>query len=304
MATSFALSVGAQAAPSALNATLRCPAAGPHSACLPVTLWRDAGGIFPDISFPSTGPQYVSLWGRLNGGAQAAFKLKVDWERVSQPEDKQDPAISYLGRSSDNNPIILTDRGAFEITSAGIDVSDSDFHLIDARRWRVFDRLLNLNYGEFVFTSAKRIGVWDDTRRLCITAPTRIPGLLRVAPMHCAARPTPIPETAQQSPLTPQQAFRQIVTGLIGVDPNPPPPGDPDVIVAERQMLRGLELGNLVPERTTLRQVQRALPGAANEEMGWLDDEATRWGGMGVGIDVFRIKGSNVLVIDYSNDPC
>lgn len=91
---------------------------------------------------------------------------------------------------------------------------------------------------------------------------------------------------------------------LIGLDISPMSPVDPEENWAYEQAVRGAQMGNLIPERTTLRQVGRALPGAPNYEMGDIDRVWTRWGGMGVGIDVFRIKGSNVLVIEYSNDPC
>lgn len=298
----------AHAAPPTLNAVLECPKKGPHRACLKVFMW--GSGLKEDeIDTPlylrQPRQRFETLWGRLDGGPQTQFRVRVYAEGT--PGELNDPPLTaYLGRSSDNNPIILTDRGALEVTSAGIDAAESDFYLIDARRWKLTDRLFAPSRGEFAFTSAARIGVWDEKRALCVTAPTKRPGLLRVAPENCAARPAPIAEQETKSPppSTPQEGFRLIVQTLIGVDPIPPPPGDPEEVWAQDQARRGQQMGNLIPERTTLRMVQRVLPDAPNEEMGDIDRVWTRWGGMGVGINVFRIKGSNVLVIDYSIDPC
>lgn len=181
---------GAHAA-APLNALFKCPSKGPQSACIEIALVRqsvDRADVFPYIELPSKGPQYLRLWGRLEGGPQTAFVLKVDWEPAWRPEDRDFPGIAYRGRSADNNPIILTDRGALEITTAGVDLPFSDYHLVDARRWKVITRLFSPQRGEYIFTSATRIGLWDDERKLCISAPLKEPGFLRVAPENCAAR--------------------------------------------------------------------------------------------------------------------
>lgn len=301
----------AHAAP-ALNAVFKCPVRGPHRACIEVTLLREGAegrdGVFPYIELPSKGPQFMRLWGRIDGGPQTEFMLKLDWEQAWRPDDGAAfPGIAYLGRSPENNPIILTDRGKFEITTAGIDLALSDFYLIDARRWKVVTRLFSPDRGEYIFTSATKIGVWDDARKLCISAPMSEPGLLRITPENCAARPAPAAKIEPRLPSTPQDGFRSIVQTLIGIDPKPnltPSEEEQEITWAQEQAARGLTMGNLVPERTTLRHIRRALPDAPNEEMGDIDRVWTRWGGMGVGIDVFRIKGSNILVVEYSNDPC
>lgn len=307
LALTTLFAVDAQAAPPTLNAVLRCPKAGPYRACLDVFMFGSVRAVEEYITdYPRESEQrFEVLWGRLNGGPQTRFRVRVYAENWPIASDET-PGTAYLGRSADNNPIILTDHGAFEVTTAGVDVDESDFYLIDAKRWKVIDRLLRSYNGEFVFTSATRIGVWDDKRKLCVVAPTKAPGLLRLAAENCSARPKPIAEEESKPtpPSTPQEGFRLIVQTLIGADPIPPPPGDPEEIWAEEQARRGAQMGNLVPERTTLRMVKRVLPDAPNAEMGDVDRVWTRWGGMGVGVDVFRIKGSNVLVINYSIDPC
>lgn len=311
LALAFAnLQALAHAAPT-LNAVFKCPTKGPNRGCIEATLARDGAegrdGVFPFVELPSEGPQHLRLWGRLAGGDQTEFVLTFDWESAWRPEDRDFPGLAYLGRSPDNNPIVLTDRGPLEITTAGIDLTLSDLYLVDAHRWRIITRLFTPQRGGYVFTSATRIGIWDEQRSLCISAPLKKPGLLRVAPENCAARPAPVAEIEPAPPSTPQEGLRLLAKTLIGVDPNPSPPlteDEQEVIWAQEQAARGRAMGNLIPERTTLRDVQRALPDAPNEEMGDIDRAATRWGGMGVGIDVFRIKGSNVLLIDYTIDPC
>ena len=301
----------ALAAPT-LDAVLTCPKAGANRACLPVTLFNDHAhkgqvNFVPYVMSPNKGPQHLHVWGRLSGGAQTEFDLKVDWEDVYFSEENLHPAIAYLGRSDDNNPIILTKQGTLEITTAGVDVGASIHLLVDARHWTLMDQLIAADRGEYVFTSGTRIGIWDDERKLCIAAPIRTPGLLRVAPGNCAARPTPAAEatTAPKPPAVLKEGIDAAVDVLIGIDRTKPPSEDvQEEIWASEQAARGAEMGNLVPERTTLRHIQRVLPDAPNEEMGDIDRVWTRWGGMGAGIDVYRIKGSNVLVIIYTVDDC
>jgi hypothetical protein len=61
-------------------------------------------------------------------------------------------------------------------------------------------------------------------------------------------------------------------------------------------------IGNVEREHVTLKQVRRLLPRDVNEGMGSDADVASHFGGMGTGIRILRIKGSETLIVSVARD--
>ncbi len=119
--------------------------------------------------------------GRLNGGVAKQFTLNV-----SHPADHIELSVAFIGRSKANHPIILTDRGALEVTTEGFDDSyGAETVLIDTANWRIVAAYLDLAGGGYVATTPTDIGSWNEGAAACVEAPTNKPGMLKIKKGGC-----------------------------------------------------------------------------------------------------------------------
>jgi hypothetical protein len=95
-------------------------------------------------------------------------------------------SFAYVGRSKENRPIVLTNRGPFEIEAPFIDVSGvPGLIVVDGKRNKVVTRYFPFDQGEYVVNSPTDVAIWDADRHRCIEAPHRRPGLIRLNGSKC-----------------------------------------------------------------------------------------------------------------------
>jgi hypothetical protein len=289
-----------------LNAELECPRHGPHRACLLASVIReydDDACSWPLETVPLERVHAVT--GRLNGMPPQRYRLRVDRSAVSWASPS---TLAYLGESPSGHAIVLTDRGPLEIHGRAFRAADAEIYLVDKRRWRIMGRIIATG-SHPVVTDANDIGIWDKERGLCISAVMQPRRRLRVIAGGCATRPKEPTELDRARETT--ERFQNELRGTLRVFAEwyaskrpkytPPPPETGDW--ADWPSPGEFDwLGNVEREYVTLRKVRRLLPDAVNFEMGQDDDVASFFGGMGAGIRVLRIKGSNTLIMLVSYD--
>ncbi|MBI1213952.1 MAG: hypothetical protein GC190_21025 [Alphaproteobacteria bacterium] len=126
----------------------------------------------------------VSVHGRLNGGAERVFTL-----RVKLAADVPTIRAPYLGRSTANNPVFLTRGGALEVTDGTFDVSFSaepGLIVIDEERREIVAQSY-ANEQVFLWHGRPELAQFDG--RSCISRIQKVPGLLRADRQRCKVRP-------------------------------------------------------------------------------------------------------------------
>lgn len=172
-----------------------CPLSGPV-ACLTTELnWNDDGSgrvsqapLEGYDAFGEHGPiqQSILLKGRLVGGAPRLFRLTYRREDDGHTPFWNIGSAAFLGRSPLNRPIVLTNRGPLEILTLAIDVAyGNTFMIADARTWKMKPPVLELVGGDYSAAAPDDIGVWDKSHKVCIEAPTRSPGMLKLRKNGC-----------------------------------------------------------------------------------------------------------------------
>ncbi len=138
-----------------------------------------------------------TIKGRLAGGTPKQYKLRVFQDSRDSNIGSSDPgALPYRGRSAQNRPIILTDRGPLEILTKGFDADFSpNMYVIDHQRWRavgayatVFEPRVTVTHG--------RVSVWLKNDQSCVSAPTLRPGALSQSQTACRKNDGRIPAKA------------------------------------------------------------------------------------------------------------
>lgn len=180
LCVSVASAGGAAASPVVISFVSSCPRAAVR-ACLVVpvavldrpttrALWRKSRETEP-----------LLVRGRIAGGEARVY-------RVTDIERWEPLTAAYFGRTADNRPIFLTDRGALEVEAPYLDVEElPGLVALDATRKKPIARYLAVSEGEYVVNDARDVAVWDVERKQCIVAPQRRPGLLTVAKDKCKA---------------------------------------------------------------------------------------------------------------------
>jgi hypothetical protein len=168
-----------------------------YGACLPVEIYvfDDPSRVIytrqapRDVGYADRIRQVVNLEGILAGGAPRRYRLKLPSREDGEfnPEVDIGP-LAYLGRSERNRPIVLTDRGPLEITTPSIDFSLVPA-LILAREedMAVRGRFYEAYGAPFVVTRGGEVGAWNATRKVCVSAPRRLPGRLVIVSQACRA---------------------------------------------------------------------------------------------------------------------
>lgn len=295
----------AASATETLTAQIECPRQGPHRACLTASIvpsedlaceFRFGGGPY-EKTFLVTG--------RLNDTRSKQYRLKIVDYRASPP------SLAYLGQSPSGRTIVLTDQGPFEILDKAFNPDlGAEMYLVDSRRWKIKARMIAaIESGPYV-TTADDIGMWDNDRQLCISAPIEPRRRLRIIEGGCSARPREptdldnareIQARIQKKIRDTTRIFAEWYASKAPGYAQPPPP-EPQDWVDTPTPNEFAWIGNVEREFVTLKQVRRLLPRDVNTGMGNDNDVASHFGGMGVGIRVLRIKGSDTLVISVSHD--
>ena len=183
-----------------------CPPSGPI-ACLTAELnWTDDGSgrisqtpLEGYDAVTEAGPirQSVLLSGRLNDGPSRPFRLSYRREDDGHTPLWNIGSAAFLGRSSANRPVVLTNRGPLEILTPAIDVAyGNTFMVADERTWKLKAPFVELAGGGYHAAAPDDIGVWDKRRNVCIEAPTRSPGMLKLRKDGCGNGKVPPLEPA------------------------------------------------------------------------------------------------------------
>ena len=232
-AIAFAAAQAAASAAPVLNTIVPCPAT---AACLYANMFEGASR--EKSATMITGPEgleiFLTMQGRLNGGAPTLYAVNVfnaSWGQL--------PRVAYLGRSPANNPLIQTDRGVLEIMDADQDLPLSDYYVVDTVQWKVIDRYLQLSYSDIlIFTKGGPATMWDDERKLCVSAPVKRPGPLQILPRGCAARPKKPDSWAVQGDVAPEALqlarIKQLFPALVSDEMGPPAKADTSFEDSER----------------------------------------------------------------------
>jgi len=178
---SMPLAQEAHCAPELVRLPRDCPTTGPHRGCL-----------FLALSTPSDSPQpaeilrkdgnfalLVRVRGRFAGSARNVRLM------TSAPGANDGYFMApYLGRSKQNHPIVLTDRGPFEILS-GLDFNGMPgLVVIDEPRSRVIAEYFDVDFPT-IRISPRGISAFVESGDACVSAPRRIPGLLVLDARAC-----------------------------------------------------------------------------------------------------------------------
>jgi hypothetical protein len=130
--------------------------------------------------------QIVTLKGRLNGGEASPHSLKF-FEKLGPYPDAGGGfprPMAYLGRSQENHPIILTNRGPLEILNKefDLDFSSPKIIIVDEKEKREVARYFSTGV---VDIKERPISVWTSDHGICVSALSNKPGLLKVHSNTC-----------------------------------------------------------------------------------------------------------------------
>jgi hypothetical protein len=169
--------------PARLSA-IDCPRTGPYRACLEIPFKVGEADSTPDsavvIRTDTTDDAItISLTGRLAGGPTRAYTLRRQGER--EPSDLS-PSMAYVGRSSGNRPLILTDAGPLEVLSSGFDVTwenatSREIVVADTNR-NIATRYIGVIPDPIYETNGEELRVWARAGERCISLPVERPGRL------------------------------------------------------------------------------------------------------------------------------
>lgn len=192
--------------PENLTVVRDCPATGWHRACLPIAFYfRDDGSgrlHFKKVSREDAPFDFVQFQdvilvkgALLEGGGAGAFKLILNEPVGDGPTDSPEElgAFAFVGRSRAGRPIVLTDRGPFEIeTPSVVFESTGDLFVADEKTGRLRARLVAGYAMPFVVTKAGEIGIWDAKRTICITAPSTTSKDIAIVTSACKSAGIPL----------------------------------------------------------------------------------------------------------------
>ncbi|MCE9523282.1 MAG: hypothetical protein K8S25_12725 [Alphaproteobacteria bacterium] len=294
------------AAAETLTALNQCPMRGDNRACLIVSVLPASEDTSCDYYVGPYPPQkFFRVSGSLNEGPVREYRLKIK----NPDQSSSPPPQAYLGQSSSGRAIVLTDQGPLEILDKSFAAPASEMYVVDKKRWKIETHLL-ASLSHPVVTASNDIGIWDDERQLCISAPIEPGRRLRVIEGGCMARPKEPTDQdrALQIRVRAQNGIRDTARAFAewyaskspGYAPSPPPESTDWVDAPAPNEFDWL--GNVEREYVTLKQVRRLLPRDVNPEMGSDEQVAGHFGGMGTGIRVLRIKGSQTLIVNVSRD--
>lgn len=155
-----------------------CPKTGVHRACLavPVHMVDDALGEKAEA-------RSLSVSGRLKGVREKAFELRV--ARGAPTRGAPDGTVAYLGQSKRNRLVVLTNRGALEITRGARNaLQQNTFVVKSGRRPQAVGRYTVLSSPTYV---AQNRTLWIQVGGHCVSAPRSEPGLLTLNDEACTA---------------------------------------------------------------------------------------------------------------------
>jgi hypothetical protein len=286
-----------------LAAQIECPKQGPHRACLRVSI---VPSLDMSCDFRFGGAPYENTFvvtGRLKGARPRQHRLRVDGGSTTPP------SLAYLGQSPSGRTIVLTDQGPLEILDKAFNPNlGMEIYLVDKQRWKIKARMIAAAESGPYVTTVDDIGMWDKERQLCISAPIEPRQRLRVIEGGCSARPTE--PTDQDGAREIQQRIQKDIRDTARVfarwyarkDSAYFQGAEPSAYVDVPKPNEFAWIGNVEREHVTLKQVRRLLPRAVNEDMGNDTDVASHFGGMGTGIRILRIKGSETLIVSVAHD--
>jgi hypothetical protein len=184
-----------------------CPAKGENRACVPVTMYladdyRGRVGSKPLPDLPEGGDRtrvVVFAEGLLNGQPKQTYRLAFEKHSFVYSEANVSHYLpgtkiiaevfaAYAGRTADNRPLILTDRGVLEVRTRALDLHGlPSMVTFREKDLEVLDRFYETASGPFVVTANGVVTAWDRERKLCIIAPRLAPGPLSLHTAACKA---------------------------------------------------------------------------------------------------------------------
>jgi hypothetical protein len=182
----MASGIAAAGEPPLLTAAGECPA---KSACIVVDIKVSAKSDDPTrVIGPSKstcGGKIFRVRGRLRGSAVRTYHLALQGECKAACSDGHAP---YFGRSPRNAPIILTNRGRFEVVDSGVEVGIADdLIVLDEPRQAIAKYIGNHAGSGDYFVERARVYMRHRDGP-CLTAPQARPGLLAIVdPRRCRA---------------------------------------------------------------------------------------------------------------------
>jgi hypothetical protein len=176
-----------------------CPRSGTDfGACLMVDFYDwDRNVVATDWAAPAKDNpdrrlthQIVSITGRLADGEPARYRLDLRPRELTGYEMPNFDlgVLPYVGRSERNRPIVLTDRGPLEIIDTAVEFAAlPTLALVREKDMSLVARYFDARDGTFVVTKDGEVGIWDASRRVCVTPPRKVPGLLVIVSTACRA---------------------------------------------------------------------------------------------------------------------
>jgi hypothetical protein len=195
--------------PPLLSAVEKCPA---KSGCIVVDINVSAKIEDPTrVIGPSKsacGGKIFRVRGRLRGSAVRTYHLALQGECMAACSDGHAP---YFGRSPRNAPIILTNRGRFELVDSGVDVGIADdLIVLDETRRAIAKYIGNQAGSRDYFVERTRVYMRHGDGP-CVTAPQARPGRLAIVDArYCRSQTAAQEQRVEFKNLAPaSQAFVQ-----------------------------------------------------------------------------------------------
>lgn len=144
----------------------------------------------PDDPIREITRQTVAFVGRLADGARADYAFTLGPREMNWNEDPHSDlgALPFIGRSERNRPIILTDRGPMEIVTPDIDhLAMPAITVVRQKDMSIVARYFPTSEGLFIITRTGEVGAWETRRRVCVTPPRNVPGVLAIVTKACRA---------------------------------------------------------------------------------------------------------------------
>jgi len=178
-----------------LTVANECPSSGPYRACL--ALKFETPETVGDITIGEAvtygvAVRAVTVSSRLSGGRAQLRTLIFGGSPGSDSSyDAPFERVPYLGRSTDNHPIVLTDHGPLEVLSPGFDLMRDwpEIIVADERRGKVVARYWGAAANDPVYQVAMDgVRLWSPSGARCISTPNLSPGLLVIKETACQPR--------------------------------------------------------------------------------------------------------------------
>jgi hypothetical protein len=141
----------------------------------------------------------VTVRGALAGAAPSTYRLTFKKELSELDGETEIGPAAYLGRSPENRPIILTNRGELEIYDGIVDIAvNPSLATMREKEGKLLGKYMAIYGASFVVTKSGEVGAWDDKRKICLTAPRRVPGMVVIITTACRTAGIPTKDSTER----------------------------------------------------------------------------------------------------------